>query len=421
MQNLTVADIVSPLRDCPTPSAFAVCISTFLADNILAFRNALASVGIHIRDITECTEATDAARLAALEALHTLDDATIYLGTWLKLLDRQLADPFMCDTASHPDWRGSAQFLLKSRPPLDLRPPRAVDQGGIRAVQWRTRTVPVRDGDRELATIEPTPSLARVRRALTAKVERSRTLSLRAASPLLPENAYKFNTVASQKPETSFVSVHATDVGVTAVTRCALDTAIRAADDDIDVLVLPELFLPQDAVDAFCEELSRYPAPAVTVIGLTHRSSDLNYSLDLNEAIAVCAEGDILVIHQKTVAYSGPSDTPDLPSAENLYLGTRFTVLELGPLCLLPAICVEFFDASASQFLERLHANVFGIPSRSPSTGPHESEATRLWIGGRSATACANVWHEAPHTSTFIRWDSTSSHPNESTLRIEVP
>jgi predicted amidohydrolase len=189
----------------------------------------------------------------------------------------------------------------------------------------------------------------------------------------------------------------------------AVADAIQRAADPHAVLVLPELVATagiEHRITVTLQELNEQgQSPALTVVGLYHRASELEELLEpaerasigeaalakhVNEAIVLGPDGRELWRHRKLSAAEAhtngrPTSLPAKPAAvtEDIAPGRTLQLADspIGWLALL--ICIDVFAEHLSQRLERSGADVLLVPSLSPTVHRHRNSVQllvqRLW------------------------------------------
>lgn len=193
------------------------------------------------------------------------------------------------------------------------------------------------------------------------------------------------------------------DVDLTVVDGCALvrpttATKWRALVDDarkavdwaarrqVDVLVLPELYVPDDALHELQDHLRDHPdgGPTLTVVGLSHRSTGPHRAL--NEAVLLGPRGRELDRYAKV---NGIVVGHDPLIGECLDAGSRILLRWTTAGWLSISICLDLFAPSTAPVLLAAAPSLLPVPSLSPSTTPHQTAAANAAARG-VATVAAN-------------------------------
>ncbi|MCU1355885.1 MAG: hypothetical protein JWM89_1303 [Acidimicrobiales bacterium] len=157
--------------------------------------------------------------------------------------------------------------------------------------------------------------------------------------------------------------------------------------DEVDILVLPELYLPAGRLHEIEAALDADPGhhPALTVVGLSHQSE--GEERWVNEAVLLDHRGRVLDRYQKVngVVVRSPEET----IGECLAAGERI-VLRQGPFGWIAlSICLDLFAPITQTALLAAGPSLVLAPSLSPSTSPHQDAAKVASIRG-VATLVAN-------------------------------
>lgn len=151
-----------------------------------------------------------------------------------------------------------------------------------------------------------------------------------------------------------------------------IDAVGWARKHDVDVLVLPELYLPCDHLHQLQAALREGATglPTVTVVGLSHQATETGRWV--NEAVLLDARGRELDRYAKVNGVvTGGSD----PIRECLDHGSRIVLRSTPFGWLSMSICMDLFAPMTSQALLTAAPAVMVVPSLSPSTTAHRVAA----------------------------------------------
>lgn len=167
-----------------------------------------------------------------------------------------------------------------------------------------------------------------------------------------------------------------------------IDAVRWAGENRVDVLVLPELYLPSDQLHRLEAELKAGTSgdPTLTIVGLSHQAGAGGRWL--NEAVLLGPRGRVLDRYAKVngVVTSGPE-----PIRECLDHGNRI-VLRSTPFGWLGlSICMDVFAPLTNRALETAAPALVVVPSLSPSTTAHRNAAE-----GAAARGVASVVANRP-------------------------
>jgi hypothetical protein len=193
------------------------------------------------------------------------------------------------------------------------------------------------------------------------------------------------------KPPSDFVSLD--EVRNEKDLRAEVLTALAAARaEQVSLLVFPELAMPlriQEDIRLTLKGHGPDGHPLLTLVGCCHRPHPEGG--DLNEAILLGPDGAGLCCHKKLTSFTTHlGEDRSRIVGERLRVGTTVTVLE-GPFGnLAPLICLDFIHMPLRQVLTRTHANVFAVPSLSPSTSAHQDAARALQTTNHASSFVSN-------------------------------
>jgi predicted amidohydrolase len=202
------------------------------------------------------------------------------------------------------------------------------------------------------------------------------------------------------------------------------DVLATARDQEITLLVLPELSIPQ-GVETEIQRILRTHGPdghpILTLFGRCHRKNEKN-GLYLNEAVLLGPDGSEILCYLKQTRYTGrhvvvawdeenhPAETSPAKKQvpvyleEQIELGDKLLVLDFPFGNLAPLICLDLLHLGLNEILRQSHADLFVVPSLSETTGAHRASATRLMISNRASTFVTNRWIEdKPAEPSFYR------------------
>ncbi len=160
----------------------------------------------------------------------------------------------------------------------------------------------------------------------------------------------------------------------------------------VSLLIFPELAIPPRVREEIRETLRSHGAdghPMLTLLGCCHCPAPNGG--DLNEALLFGPAGEELCRHRKLTSFTthlGGDRSRVL--GEQLQVGTTVTVLEGAFGNLTPLICLDFIHMPLRQVLTRSHANVFAVPSLSPTTGAHQDAARAFQTSSRASSFVSN-------------------------------
>jgi len=239
-------------------------------------------------------------------------------------------------------------------------------------------------------------------RALLARAREDRSLKVMLA-PLTTDIDYPDRRLLTETPPPPFVSLR-DPANAAEVQREAVEAIRDAEKEGATILIFPELAIPPSADAAIRAELASRTRthPVLTIYGLCHfDESDAEPRAEINRALVIGPHGQELHHHDKLE----PFGVPDYNTTERLATGDCVTVLEspIGDLMIL--ICLDFFHHDTPPLIARTTANVFLVPSLSPTVDRHEQEAQRL-VGNCLAASfvCNRVLdpHQHPPADTNL-------------------
>jgi predicted amidohydrolase len=180
-----------------------------------------------------------------------------------------------------------------------------------------------------------------------------------------------------------------------------VEAALReAAKQKVTILVFPELAIPPGIyarVRALLAAQEGDSHPLLTVLGLCHACPP-GGSADVNEAVLLGPDGTELHRHRKLTRYGMKTG---YPCGEGTETGLEIHILlsPIGNLALL--ICLDLLHKDVVRVITDSVANVFLVPSLSPSTGAHRDRATTLCADQLASTFVCNRWlQDAGSTAT---------------------
>ena len=172
-----------------------------------------------------------------------------------------------------------------------------------------------------------------------------------------------------------------------------VQTALAVAKErEACLLVFPELAIPvriREEIRLTLQGHGAYGYPLMTLIGCCHCKAPEGG--DLNEAILFGPDGTELHCHRKLTSFTFivTRDRSRIIS-EQLRVGTTVTVLESPLGNLMPLICLDLIHMPLRQVIVRSHANLFAVPSLSPTTSPHQGAARDLQVDNRASSFVSN-------------------------------
>jgi len=256
------------------------------------------------------------------------------------------------------------------------------------------------DDDPQVKVLEILEWGGREIRSLLARAIDDRSFKVMLA-PLKTDIDYPDRHLMGKTPPPAFVSLR-DPTNAADLEREALEVIRDAEQEQATILIFPELAMPPSADAAIRKELGsrRRTHPVLTIYGLCHFDEPAHQPpADINRAVVIGPNGKELHHHDKLA----PFGVPDLNSSERLATGNCVTVLEspLGDLMVL--ICLDFFHHGTPPLIARTTANVFLVPSLSPTIDAHEQEAYRL-VANRLAASfvCNRVLTPRPPASSNL-------------------
>ncbi|MDX1946611.1 MAG: nitrilase-related carbon-nitrogen hydrolase [Pirellulaceae bacterium] len=191
-----------------------------------------------------------------------------------------------------------------------------------------------------------------------------------------------------------------------------LANALRAIDEAKEekaaILIYPELSISEEIEYAIRNRLRTHGPndyPILTVLGRTHRKRLENEEEScLNEALVLGPIGEEVQIHRKMTCFVDAKTEV----RESISTGSSVTVLECDWGNLATVICLDFLQSEVkAQLRTSGYANMFLVPSLSPTTKAHLASADELFIEQLASSFVCNRWLSANGDST----DSIASDP----------
>lgn len=187
------------------------------------------------------------------------------------------------------------------------------------------------------------------------------------------------------------------------------ETVDWAKENDVGILVLPELMLSADAAQHLQDLIQQCGSTtlASVVVGLSHRESAVP-GMWLNEALVLGPSGGVLWTHRKFDPFN------HIGVAESLDSGTILTVMETPIGNLTVGICKDLIGAYQARYIDS-GAEWLLNPSMSKETSAHRSAAQTIMARSLISTICANRPFGEITTSTDT-WGSFVRLPGSSSL-----
>jgi predicted amidohydrolase len=167
----------------------------------------------------------------------------------------------------------------------------------------------------------------------------------------------------------------------------------RASNDQVTVLVLPELSLPEGLIEGpngLRKQLGG-TFPVLVVSGLHHHEFDDGKIR--NRSVIVDAEGEVLHSHFKLTRVNfSPTGRGPKETVEGHQTGSTLTVhpSPLGSICI--PICRDSFAMESKRLIEDSGCTLLLVPSLSPDTKEHETGLQALRGTNHLSALVCNRW-----------------------------